>query len=104
MLAATACSQRDWNRATRNGGGWNDDWNDRYRNVDDCQRGHGRVNMRKWQKRVNEFTASSFKNKKNFQHAKQHLLNELAHERSKACNWETRRIDDMTNQVRAQRY
>jgi hypothetical protein len=103
-LALTACSARDWDRARRNSGDWNDDWNDRYKNVDDCQRGRGRVNMRKWQQRVNDFTAKAYKNKKNFQNAKQQLLSDLASERDKACNWETRQVDDMMSQVRSQKW
>jgi hypothetical protein len=104
LVALGGCSARDWDRYRRNNDGWNDDWNDRYRNVDDCQRGRGRVNMRKWQQRVNDFSSKAYKNKKNFQTAKQNLLSDLASERSKACNWETRRVDDMMAQVRAQRW
>jgi hypothetical protein len=103
MLVATACSQRDWNRGRRNTG-WDEDWNDRWRNVDDCQRGKGRVNMRKWQQRVDDFQTRPYKNKKNFQHDKQQLLSDLSNERAKACNWETRRVDDMMAQVRSQRW
>lgn len=104
VLTTAGCTTRDWNRYSRDGGGWNDDWNDRYRNVDDCQRGRGRVNVRKWQQRVHDFTTTAYKNKKNFQTAKQNLLADLANERDKACNWETRQVDDMMAQVRSQKW
>ncbi len=104
IALAAGCSQRDLNRYRRTEDRWNDDWNQRQWENDDCRKGRGRVNMKKWRERVDDFEERGYKNKKNFQNAKQDLLSGLASERDRACPWEQRQIDDMMAEVRNQRW